>query len=520
VGILSKLFGKPNDKKPAESTAKHEIIPKMTGEIIQNKPEEPMQSSLMPIQERALSRLAELSAHPDLLNLLWWGDGPMKNYTPNRTTQRFTVLDFVIEISTIGTMEPSLLSTKEPVEIDVNPTSVESLSYFPSYGQLSPQQRGVYWQFLRNPYLGKTDIGYVFILYYGLERHLLTNSYENAFRVILKLRDVYSNKSFQAYSGAALIVSCLMHKRIDLLSEFFASLDKDYEFNFSANLFLLSKIGLGLPITARDLMRMAKDFEFTNVNYIKKYPDMFEQTLHEFIQRKYGVSQLDISGLVGSSEWKKAPKVDVLVFANISIESRTIPIPQAINVFKLKKAAYDLLEMTHNAVKSELAELRKEGISPTAVKSSEASPKKIASFDTDMEKKLIAEYRNADNNPITKHFALLSLQDFYYRYRNLDSEYLEKCIQYCEEDLDNLDSFTNCWRKQNNNTSVRIPAFQRLSIIFEKQKDYKRAIHWCEKAEQYYQSGELLDLADEFIKRKGKLDAEKQKMEQKKSVAK
>ena len=71
MGILSKLFGKPNDKKPAESTAKHEIIPKMTGEIIQNKPEEPMQSSLMPIQERALSRLAELSAHPDLLNLLW-----------------------------------------------------------------------------------------------------------------------------------------------------------------------------------------------------------------------------------------------------------------------------------------------------------------------------------------------------------------------------------------------------------------------------------------------------------------
>jgi len=352
--------------------------------------------------QHAMSRLPELSAHPDLQNLLWWVDGPYRNYTPTKSIQHINVNDMIFEISLTGMHEPSLLSVNAAVKVDADPASVDRLPYYPAYSELQPEQKGVYWQFLLNPYSGLSEIGYVFILYYGLERHLLKGDYEKAFHVILKLRDVYSNSSFQNYSGCALIVACTMHNRIDLLSEFFASLDKGYELKFPANLYLLGKYGLGIPLYSQDIMRMAKDFEFSNLNYIKKYPEIFEQVLQEQMQSRYGLAQLDISSFVGASEWKKAPRDDVLAFANVSIESRTIPVPQIIDIFKFKKAVYDLLEVTHDAVKAHVALQRKEGRLPTAKATPNSAPKKILTFDADIEKTLMGQYHDAGDDPVVK----------------------------------------------------------------------------------------------------------------------
>ena len=80
----------------------------------------------------------------------------------------------------------------------------------------------------------------MFILYYGLERHLLEGDFHSAFNVILKLRDVHKNKSFQSYSGNALILSALLQKKGEYIPSFIKSLDKEYEFNFSDNLLLMS----------------------------------------------------------------------------------------------------------------------------------------------------------------------------------------------------------------------------------------------------------------------------------------
>jgi hypothetical protein len=41
-----------------------------------------------------------------------------------------------------------------------------------------------------------------------------------------------------------------------------------------------------LPVLPKDIMRMAKTFEFNNTNYIKKYPELFLDCLKNAIKEK------------------------------------------------------------------------------------------------------------------------------------------------------------------------------------------------------------------------------------------
>jgi hypothetical protein len=97
--------------------------------------------------------------------------------------------------------------------------------------------------------------------------------------VIIKLRDIRTNKSFQKYSGNAVILSVLLKKKGEYVIEFVKSLDADYKFGFSDNLLLLCCYSFNTPLAPRDLMRMAKTFGFTKTNYIKNSPDVFEKCL-------------------------------------------------------------------------------------------------------------------------------------------------------------------------------------------------------------------------------------------------
>lgn len=292
MGLINRLFGAKGEKAPAV------------------------------IAKDIVSAQRILPVHPDLQDLIWASDGPKKNYVSQSNNHSFEYAGIRITFSSFSAQEPSLMSTKLSIQDAVNPLNVERPPYYPSYAGLSVLQRGVYWKLLAEPYSGQFDIGYVFILYYGLERHLLEGYYEKAFHVILKLRDVYENKSFQCYSACALVLTCLFRQRPDLATEFYQSLDKDYELCFSDNLYLLCKAGLDIPLTAKDLMRMAKTFEFCNQNYIRKYPVIFEKKLLEEMQSKYGTDELKIKDFVSQVERRKLHKQTIPVFANVSLREQ------------------------------------------------------------------------------------------------------------------------------------------------------------------------------------------------------
>lgn len=423
--------------------------------------------------------------------------------------------------------EPSSISLRLPISFAGDSSKVERPPYYPRYAQITPEQRGEYWKLLANPYNSQIDIGYVFILYHGLERHLLNGNYEKAFDVILKLRDVHENGSFQSYSANALILTGLYRQRPDLIRKFVRSIDHDFELVFSDNLYLLCMFGLDIPLSAKDIMRMVKTFEFTNLNYIKKYPEFFEELLLANMQQKYNTDTLSIKDFITVTENRKLHTQKTPIFANMSIIDTNIQVPLIADNFKLKKTVYDLLEETHEQTKVKLATLRKTGELKAEVK---AEPKKkvIPVFDSDIEKTLQKEFISIKDDAVGRHFSLIALQNFYYKYRDADEKYVDKCIAACIEDINSLVNLQIDYRKQEierinqlskyhssleNDAKVSnvgyfigvIPAFSRLAIIYEKNKKFNDALNVCDQAIRYYTSYGMPSQSQEFEERKEKL---------------
>jgi hypothetical protein len=315
--------------------------------------------------------IKNFAIHEDIKQLLWFADGPQKNLTNEQMAHDKNAISLEIQfepdnphIAVCKTLnltidEPSLIYTKKAIIQPQDGVNVPVPYYFPSYKDFSSVQRWMYLKFLANPYNAIFDIGYVFVLYYGLERHLLQGDFDNAFKVIIKLRDVHTNKSFQKYSGNAVILSSLLKNKGEYAIEFIKSLDADYKFCFSDNLLLLCYYSFNIPLIPKDLMRMAKTFEFTKTNYIKKHPDVFEKCLLDTLKEKTGFENIDIKKYITDSELGNLSYEDTPVYVNSSIIGNTIPVPMIAGDSVLKNEMNILLESAHESVKVKLAEMRK-----------------------------------------------------------------------------------------------------------------------------------------------------------------
>lgn len=241
------------------------------------------------------------------------------------------------------------------------------------------------------------------------------------------------------------------------------------------------------------------------------------------MKTKTGNEEINLKQYLTQSELRNIKKQEVGIFANMSIIDKSIPIPLLSDNFKLKHAMCDLLETAHKEVKSNLSAMRKAGKTPLQKKAPIKGEKQII-FDTKQEKELLSELSKNRNNPVNRHFSYISLQDFYYKYRSLGEEYINKCIEYCTMDINSLPNMNEAYiaeevqrlkkidsiySSKELNAQIKelkelgfignIPAFKRLVIIYEKQKDFDKAVDTCNKAIEYGQS------VEEFEKRKQKI---------------
>jgi len=306
----------------------------------------------------------DYKVHDDIKSLLWFGDGIYKNITKAQMSSEgeyYEIGGYRIRISYHGgsDIEPSLILMNMPIKQPVDEVLIPRPPYYPQYIGLTPEQRWIYLKLLNNPYNDKIDIGYVFILYYGLERHLLHGDFHSAFNVILKLRDVHKNKSFQYYSGNALILSALWKGKGEYIPLFIKSLDKEYEFNFNENLLLMSYYSFNVPFTAKDIMRFAKTVLFNKTTYIKNNPDIFEKCLKDVIKEKAGIDYVDLKNYFTDEVISKLKRFNSTIYANTSLIDQEISIPVLITNVKFKAEMLMYLILTHEKTKKEIADMRK-----------------------------------------------------------------------------------------------------------------------------------------------------------------
>lgn len=92
------------------------------------------------------------------------------------------------------------------------------------------------------------------------------------------------------------------------------------------------------------------------------------------------------------------------------------------------------------------------------------------------------------NNEVPRFFEYYELIEKYYKERDTNSEALTQCVRYCQIVIENSKDFIKVWLAEDrklgnvNPKFPRIPAFERLAIIYEKQGNYAAAIEVCNRA--------------------------------------
>jgi len=96
---------------------------------------------------------------------------------------------------------------------------------------------------------------------------------------------------------------------------------------------------------------MAKTFGFENMNYIKKLPELFIESLQEVITKDINVDTIDLLKYYSDEFIKNIKYKNVTLFANLSIIDKTVPIPNMISNTKFRNAMKKYLEQAHELVK-------------------------------------------------------------------------------------------------------------------------------------------------------------------------
>lgn len=285
----------------------------------------------------------------DILRLMWFTDGNLKNID-------------------IDEGEPSAVSIKLPIGQATN----EPLGYWPSYTNMTPNQRYNYLHWLTNVD-SKTDIGNVFTFFYGLERWIKSEKHEQAINMIIRLKKAHNyNDSFNYYSNISLIYAALVYKNPNYLAEIIPEKN--------ATLLLLARGSFSKKLSASDIMNTSKSFNWDNLRYIKNNSTLFKENLESLLIKNYSDKYYPIPNDIGevpmislqlsntslssqtSSQVIKSNNIDVKITTQFN-GPLTVSIPDFSQSKRIMVDIYSLLQTAHNMTKNNLKELRKNSTS-------------------------------------------------------------------------------------------------------------------------------------------------------------
>jgi hypothetical protein len=254
------------------------------------------------------------------------------------------------EIVEIPASDPSIIYFDLPVKKPKDINNVPALSHFPSYSRMTPEQRWIYWNWLQSP-SDPIDIGYVFVFYYGLERHLVSGDFDLAFDAILFLQEHHHHYSFEGYSNPALFYSLLTRKRYDRLEEVLYLKGV----NGWPVVGIMAANILGMNLTGADLMELASRIKGVNKRYVEGEPELFEEKLNETIKSKYRMDLFPFSERFKLSH--VPPQMEA--YANYSLSERVYGLPRFCDYAPFADEVKAILAETHATVKAILTERRR-----------------------------------------------------------------------------------------------------------------------------------------------------------------
>lgn len=188
--------------------------------------------------------------------------------------------------------EPSAIFTEESILIRKDLENVESPGYFLTYLKLTHGQRYVYLKYLENPFSADANMSYVYLFYYGLERNLFTDKYEQAIEIIKKLMTIFNSDGFLSHSITSLLYIALIKNDQQRIMEY---LNSNYYKYIHSSLLYYCFFTYRIPIQIKYIIKNTSLYNFYNKLYIKKCPNYFTQTFSELLYSKYGKKELFIN---------------------------------------------------------------------------------------------------------------------------------------------------------------------------------------------------------------------------------
>jgi len=311
--------------------------------------------------------IGNTSIPANISQLLWIADGEYKNYDSDEDLVLSALNlakatedksdDGVLHIypvyfSETTPEEPSLIYSKLSINKNYTLGNVNKTGSYTTYSGLDTEQRAIYLNWLCDITKSVDDIGYVFLLFNALERHLATGKYSEAVDTVLILHQHHPD--ILGYYENALMLAAIQHKDENTLEYLLKNS------GFPSKLTLLGKYLMQMDLTPDEILHFASAVGFKNRNYINKYPDFFMKFLKAILMEKFGKASYPIYNL----EMENCPSNIISFYNNISLikEVRSPLLPDFINSPEFSSSIYSILAKAHNDVKQSLGNLRKSGI--------------------------------------------------------------------------------------------------------------------------------------------------------------
>ncbi len=255
--------------------------------------------------------------------------------------------------------EPSTIFTRLPIRRPREPAAVEPPGYYPTYGGLSTEQRWVYLSWLEDVNQ-VINISYVFLYFYGLERHLVGGNIDGAISELLRLGRAHQAKSFESYSRSAVLNACILRRRPDLLKAFYQTTGS--QSIGRTELRVLHE--LGIDLAAHPLAELGLKIKGVNRRYLKEQRSLYEETTERVLQKRYGMAALPFGRRYDLTQ---VPRRNNVLFANISFPSelRAPALPDFLEYYPFLEEVRSVLAETHEAIKASTHSKRTAGKRPS-----------------------------------------------------------------------------------------------------------------------------------------------------------